>query len=39
VPADARTGFESLLQDNDESALSAFEGIKKKIELDRLTAR
>ena len=37
VPADARTGFEALLHDNYESPLSPFEGIKKEIELDRLT--
>lgn len=37
VPADARSGFESLLHDNYESPLSPFEGIKKEIELDRLT--
>ena len=37
VPADARTGFESLLHDNYESPLSPFEGIRKEIELDKLT--
>ena len=37
MPADTRTGFESLLHDNYESPLSPFEGIKKEIELDRLT--
>jgi hypothetical protein len=37
VPADARTGFESLLHDNYESPLSPVEGIRKEIELDRLT--
>lgn len=38
VPADARSGFESLLHDNYESPLSPFEGIRKEIELDRLTS-